>query len=127
MNLVDVKLTLALLAMIVGCHRGPADQPAQEACVLTCESFACLDPQIDAAAVARCESYCLGKSDASEAQGADCAQAYSNAMMCLAELSCSEYDSWLDETPNGPCPSARSQVDQYCDQIFLEPHFLPPP
>lgn len=115
-----------LLSMLLGCQRDPEPSIAEEACVSTCASVACIDPDLDADAIARCESYCLGKFEASEAQGADCAEAYADGVMCLAELSCSDYENWLDETPDGPCPSARVRVQDACEQIFLEPHILPP-
>jgi hypothetical protein len=126
MKMAKVQCALALVGTLLSCHRDPVSPPGEEACTNTCASVACIDPELDSAAIARCESYCLEKFGVSEAQGVDCAEAFSDGMMCLAELSCSEYEDWLNETPDGPCPSARARVQESCEQIFLEPHILPP-
>jgi hypothetical protein len=125
MKMAQCALNL-MSALLLGCQREPIPSPGEEACISTCASVACLDPGLDSDAITRCESYCLDKFAASDAQGVDCADAYADGMMCLAELSCSEYNDWLAETTDGPCPSARGRVLESCQQIFLEPHILPP-
>lgn len=126
MTVASTRCAVFLAGVLLGCQRDPAPSPAEDACVSTCASVACIDPELDADAIARCESHCLDKFEASRSQGEDCAEAYADGMMCLAELSCSDYEKWLDETLDGPCPSARMRVQEVCEQIFLEPHILPP-
>lgn len=126
MRLPDPRVALFLLGILPACPRDPVPSPNEEACVAACASVACIDPDLDEDVIERCESYCLGKFDASEAQGPACAEAFADSMMCLGELSCSEYDEWLFGAPGSPCPSARTRVEDSCEQIFLEPHILPP-
>lgn len=93
---------------------------------MTCATFSCLNPLLDEDAVARCESYCIEKLDASVEQGQMCEEAFAEAMTCLADLSCSEYEEWAANVPDAPCSLARPSVEEACEQIYLEPHALPP-
>ena len=102
-----------------GCHREPASSSRHDACSATCASVACLNPDLDTNAISRCETYCIDKFEASEEQGLECQTAYEESMTCLAELSCTEYESWLAATPDSPCPEARGKVEAACEQIFL--------
>jgi hypothetical protein len=117
---------VALLGIAAcGCHHGPIPSERDMACESTCQSVACINPDLDADAIAECESYCRGKFDASSEQGAACEEAFTDAMNCLGELTCDEYTEWLTHVGDS-CPIGRSQVASTCDGIYLEPYILPP-
>jgi len=115
-----------LAVTALGCHRGPLPSTDIETCASTCESLACFDPAVDAEASDRCESYCKAKFEASSEQGAVCERVFADAMTCLGELSCEAYTAWLLEAEDAPCPNGRSQVENACEGIYLEPYILPP-
>jgi len=120
---------LAMVAVLTvaacGCHRGPLPSERDTTCESTCQSVACINPELDEDAIAACESYCRGKFDASAEQGAACEQAFTDAMICLGDLTCEEYADWLTHVAD-PCPTGRSQVASACEGIYLEPYILPP-
>jgi hypothetical protein len=119
-------ICVGLWAGVLGCHRDPLPSAQEQVCESTCASLACVNPELDAQVIRDCESYCHGKFDASAEQGPACEEAFAEAMICLAELSCSAYESWLAEESDGPCPAARTSTAEACDQLYLEPHILPP-
>jgi hypothetical protein len=119
------RLAAGLFAL-VGCSREPLPSPEQDVCAAVCESVACLESELGPDTVRDCEVYCLGKFEVSEEQAAGCHASYTDAMECLAELTCGQYESWLTEDPDAPCASARAKVEAACEGIYLEPYILPP-
>jgi hypothetical protein len=119
--------TLLAISTLLGCARELPPSAHESLCTATCSALTCtVNPDLTPEEMSRCESYCGGKFDASAEQGPSCEEAFTEAMSCLGELDCEAYTSWLYMDPGHECTHARSVVEDACEQIFLEPHILPP-
>lgn len=111
----------------MGCLREPtSDSSGDDACEAMCASVVCLNPDSLPGVVEGCETRCLAKFEESARQGPSCEETFTEAMTCLAALSCSEYADWTNAEVGHRCSSARSDVMAACDGIYLEPEVLPP-
>lgn len=114
----------AALLVLSACRERRAATALDEDCRATCAALACVQGQVDGGAE-RCEDHCVDKLRISREQGRACAEAFAEGLACLAALSCSDYGGWLAGEAE-LCPTARPRVAARCEQLFLEPHLLPP-
>jgi hypothetical protein len=126
-RLVGVGMLVAgYVASLGGCHRELPPSPTDEACEATCTSLSCFTPGVDDAVLDQCQSNCKKKIDESSRQGSDCNAAFEDGLECLSDLSCEQFMDWYSSSEADPCPSARTDVANSCQGLYLEPEILPP-
>jgi hypothetical protein len=119
-------LAAMMLYQVGGCHRELPPSFADETCEATCASLLCFMPDLGDDALNQCESDCKKKIEESTRQGSSCESAFGDGLECLSDLSCDQFMDWYSSSENDPCPSARADVENACQGLYLEPEILPP-
>lgn len=82
----------------------------------TCSPWCMVVDECTATSVSECMNACAEELSQAQAISSQCADAVRSQNICLAELTCAEFDAWANEVPPDayPCKSADDAVIGVC-------------
>lgn len=85
----------------------------------TCSPWCTVVAECTAESFSECMRFCHEELLQAQGVSTECADAVRNQNVCLGELSCAEFEAWLDEVPPDayPCKSADDTVLSVCFEV----------
>ncbi|MBN2714370.1 MAG: hypothetical protein JXX14_00870 [Deltaproteobacteria bacterium] len=92
---------------------------SSEYCANLCETNENCDAmELYGGSIDECITYCVETAEDVAEENPECATAYRKMAVCVSQLSCSEYEEWLDESGDYPCEEV--STDYYSCMVPYE-------